>query len=437
MGIVNITPTGEKMTCLAGEKTKFQFSLANVSGGPLRVGLDVRVDGDAGTWLSVEGAIERDLSEGVSTTVNVEIAPPKNLLKPNDPDKTVTFRLRVYDAQNTETVEDSSTVSVVVQPGKEEDKKCLWCWLAPLIAVVVIGIGGIIWLVLQPDTYPDIVGKKASEEKIRLEDENYEISWFEVVSDKSPGIIVDQSPKAGEPLPKLEGNAAIPIDITISAITVTMPNIVGKSVADAELVLDTLGLVIGEILEQDSATRGLDSALVVGQEPEASTPILPGTKVNLLIPSQSVLIPNVAGFSYREAKTTLEQLGLRVRAQYVSTGQAELGVVISHNPLADTKAKIGSSITLKVEKTKVRIPNVVGKSPSAAIRELKNLGLKVKSVYRGRVIKNGDFKIIKQSIGAGKTVDIGKTITLTYPKAKSTILMHDFKIAPSVLFKVK
>lgn len=87
MGIVNITPSSEKMTCQAGESVSFPFSVSNISGGELRVGLDVRSDDGSLDWLSVDGSIERDLTEGVSTTVDVNVSPPQDLLSTDESDK--------------------------------------------------------------------------------------------------------------------------------------------------------------------------------------------------------------------------------------------------------------------------------------------------------------------------------------------------------------
>jgi len=212
--------------------------------------------------------------------------------------------------------------------------------------------------------------------------------------------------------------------------------VIGKTVSVAEAVLESHDLALGNIKEDESASRGLNSIKVISQSPNAGSPVLPGTKIDLVIPAQSKQVPSVVGFKYSEAQSALQELGFRTAMQTVSTGQADQGVIVSQKPLAGTKQKIGSSITLKVEKTKIRVPNVVGKVPSDAIRMIKAEGLKVKSRFDGRVMLKSAVKVAKQSPSQRKLVDIGATVTISYPKyglVQDMVVMRPTTMAMSVI----
>ena len=435
MGIVKITPAGEKISCRAGESTKFQFSVSNASGGPLRCGIDVRADGDAGKWLSVDGGVERDLSEGVDTTIHVKVAPPKNLLDANAPEQTYTFRLRVYDAQNTESAEDSATVSVVVKPAEKTEKKCLWCWLVPVIAAAVVVLGLSIWLLWPSAKVPELTGKVyTADVETQLMDQNFAISITEKPSDTEPGTILEQSPLAGEPVPKVAKGEQVPLSLSISAISVQVPKLVGKMVTDAEQALQAVGLKVGEIIEDASATRGLESAMVVAQNPEENTPVLPGSEINLTIPLQTIIVPAVTGLRFDEATQALEQIGLRVTMETRSTHQAQQGLITSQIPLAGAQAKVGSTIKVIVEKTIVTLPNVVGSSPQEAIAKLTNAGLKIKSTYEGRAAVGAAVKVASQSPRGSTNVDLGSTVTIVYPR-QGLVFTKEYLVPNAGLYK--
>ena len=83
MAIVKITPAGESITCKAGENAKFQFNISNATGKTLNYGVQLKTD-DSVDWLSLEGDIERKLDAASSTTIDINAAPPINLLDKKD-----------------------------------------------------------------------------------------------------------------------------------------------------------------------------------------------------------------------------------------------------------------------------------------------------------------------------------------------------------------
>lgn len=322
--------------------------------------------------------------------------------------------MRVYDAQNPETVEDSATVTVVIKPTKVEKENCLWCWLIPLIVVVLLGVGVAIWFLMKSDKMENFIGQDISAVEIAADEAGYVIQQplKAVISEEAPGTIVDQLPKPGE---ELSEEGKVELHLTVSAATVEVPKLVGQSLADAEVALQSLNLKLGKVVEDTNSSGNTGPVLIIGQTPDANTRVLPEAKIDLVIPSTFRDVPPVIGFKFGEAKNALEELGFRVNMQLVSTGQANQGLIVGQNPLPNTRKKIGSTITVKVEKTKIAVPNVVGKTPADAIKILKKKGFKVKTRYKGRAVLSKKIKVKDQS-PKNQKADLGSTVTITYPR---------------------
>ncbi|MCL2044772.1 MAG: penicillin-binding transpeptidase domain-containing protein [Oscillospiraceae bacterium] len=106
-------------------------------------------------------------------------------------------------------------------------------------------------------------------------------------------------------------------------INVDTPSIINCSIADAQVILDTMGfeyIVIG------------DGDVVTNQLPAPNAYVVSGTRVMLFadadIPVEPVLVPSLHGMSYGAAKDTLEAMGLFVRTSGApkSDNRAEVSV---------------------------------------------------------------------------------------------------------------
>lgn len=149
MAIVKITPATEAINCKAGEHSKFQFNISNTTGADILYGIQIRADDDVDVtaWLTVDGKIEHRLEANSTSTVEVNVAPPVDLLKEADGKKSFTFKLRIYDAKNPESTVDSPTVSVLVKPAVTKPKPFPWLWIVIILAVVIVVGGLAAWLV--------------------------------------------------------------------------------------------------------------------------------------------------------------------------------------------------------------------------------------------------------------------------------------------------
>jgi beta-lactam-binding protein with PASTA domain len=125
----------------------------------------------------------------------------------------------------------------------------------------------------------------------------------------------------------------------------TIPTVVGMTREQAEVVLETAGFSVGEIIEQVSQQpRGE----VVETRPAAGSQAPMPTPITLVLSGgPSVLrVPDLVGRSLGEARRLLEQIGLVVGD--VTTEGSGGSVVVGHVPEAGASVSAGSRVHLRV-----------------------------------------------------------------------------------------
>ncbi len=139
-------------------------------------------------------------------------------------------------------------------------------------------------------------------------------------------------------------------EVAIEAPPATVvPNVVGTTQSVAVEVITLVGLTVGDITQQYSAT--VPAGQVISQNPAASTSVPPGTAVDLVISSGSepVTVPNVVGTTQSVAEEAIALAGLNVGTiahQYSASIPAEQ--VISQDPAANTSVAPGTAVDLVV-----------------------------------------------------------------------------------------
>lgn len=125
----------------------------------------------------------------------------------------------------------------------------------------------------------------------------------------------------------------------------TVPTVIGMTREQAEVVLETAGFSVGEIIEQASQQpRGE----VVETRPAAGSQAPMPTPVALVLSGgPSVLrVPDLVGRSLAEARRLLEQIGLVV-GDVTSDGGGG-STVLGHSPEAGAAVSAGSRVNLRV-----------------------------------------------------------------------------------------
>ena len=290
-------------------------------------------------------------------------------------------------------------------------------------ALIVIGIvaalaliaGLIFALVPKSGTVPDVSGKTVAEATVLLQADGYTLgTTTEIYSDTvESGIVISTDPTAGSTLAQ---GGTVNLTVSKGKGQVSVPNVTGKSAAEAAAAIAKEGLTAVEGTAEYSST--VEEGKVIRTDPAAGSKVDAGSNVAYILSkgSETVEVPDVSGMTQKEAEAKLTSAGLTLGdvAEQESSKVSE-GDVISQNPSSGTKVAKGTSVKIVVSSGLAEPPDVEGKSEGDATDALKNAGYSVKTSYSSsESVKEG--YVISQS-RSGTTV----TITVsTGPKSSSS-----------------
>ncbi len=232
------------------------------------------------------------------------------------------------------------------------------------------------------------------------------------------GYVVDQSPNANREV--AEGSE---ISFTVSkgkepAATVTVPDLSGKSVDEAEKALNEQQLKgkAGGTENSDDVEAGK----VCRQDVAAGSSAKAGDTITYYVSLGvgEVTIPNVTGDSVADATAAMEERGFKVTTTEEYSDSTAEGLVIRTSPSKGNNAKKGDTITLVVSKgkedTSISVPNVVGMTYYNAKSTLVNAGF---SVSLGSGSDSGT--VTAQSISGRAEKGTSIVLTCTTPSSST------------------
>ncbi|MGZ4664215.1 MAG: Stk1 family PASTA domain-containing Ser/Thr kinase [Frankiaceae bacterium] len=198
--------------------------------------------------------------------------------------------------------------------------------------------------------------------------------------------------------------------------SVTVPDIVGATFADAQSRLRSAELQLGTVSYQQDATKQVNT--VLSQNPAANTSAHKNDKVDVVVNGTSgqVTIPSVVGQAVATATSQLQSLGLVVKTNQVDSGGAS-GTVTSCSPAPGTRVNKGSTVTLTYVASLVTVPDVVGLSQSAAEGQLASKGFSVNVQQRQATSNPG--VVLSQSPAGGTQQQRGSTVTIVVSQVVS------------------
>ena len=182
---------------------------------------------------------------------------------------------------------------------------------------------------------------------------------------------------------------------------VDMPNLVGKTQAEAEQMADDLGITL-EITEV--ASSDVEEGKVVSQDPEyTESKIEKGStiKINVSKGPEETEMVKLEGMKIEDARNTAESLGITLDEQTENSDTVEAGIIIRQDTAVGTLVKSGDTVVVHISAgvEKVRVPTVLGMDEGTAVATLKNAGLNPKVTYESNE-EEENGKVISQSIDA-------------------------------------
>lgn len=198
----------------------------------------------------------------------------------------------------------------------------------PLWFNILVGIGlmaaiffvfmlSLNWITHHGDakTVPSVTGKQLSDATTFLEDKGFEVMVEDSVYYDSlpPAVIIRQVPEA-DAVVKVNRTVYVTVNRTIPP-DVEMPNLIGYSYRNAQMVLSNLGLKIGDTTYRaDFAKNSILEQLYNGKNIVPGSKIRMGSSVSLVIGngigSEEIAVPKLVGLTFAEAKILLDANGL-------------------------------------------------------------------------------------------------------------------------------
>lgn len=162
------------------------------------------------------------------------------------------------------------------------------------------------------------------------------------------GSVISQSLNAGEKVPEGTG---IKLVISLGPAAIEMPDVVGKTITDAEQLLVAKGLVVTiEYVKDNSAKENS----VIKQSIKVGTSVKRGDAITLTVCSgkSTKEVANVVGKAEIDATKELKNQGFKVTVLENYDSKVEKGKVISQTPSAGSSQIEGTMISIYVSKGK-------------------------------------------------------------------------------------
>jgi eukaryotic-like serine/threonine-protein kinase len=194
---------------------------------------------------------------------------------------------------------------------------------------------------------PNVVGKTEVEASQAITAAGFVVNTKDVEDDKvEEGKVVRQSPAANS---KLAKGGQVTIEVSKGSGKVAVPDVKGKSEADARNTLQGAGFT--NVQSQQQNSDSVPAGSVINTEPGAGSQVATTEPVVLIVSSGAgkVTVPQVTNLSEDNARKALEQVGLKANVQDQTVANpAQDGVVITQAPNANAQVDKGATVTLFV-----------------------------------------------------------------------------------------
>ncbi len=200
---------------------------------------------------------------------------------------------------------------------------------------------------------------------------------------------------------------------------VKVPNVVGKTKAEAEKELNELGL--GFKVDEEKESNKYEAGTVSEQKTEPGKKVKKHTTIHVVVSSalvgNKIKVPDVSGMSEDDARSRLQQEGFKKIAtpQYEYSDSVAEGDVIGTTPAANAEATEDTEIVMRVSKgtEKKTVPNLIGMMDADAQSAILAEGLVVGSVGYEYNDDVPEGQVYAQSVDGGKKVAPGTAVGIS------------------------
>jgi len=226
--------------------------------------------------------------------------------------------------------------------------------------------------------------------------------------------VVGSDPSSGSSADK---NSVVTIFIGAGPTAVAVPDVRGKSVLEAQGILQDKGFQVdANTIPVD--TGKLAAGQVTGTIPKAGSEEPQGTVIQLQVATGNVIVPDVTGMSCDEATAKLKQKTLVATCQDSPSDQPQ-GQAFQSQPAAGATAPQNSPVTVLISSgpQQVTVPPVTNIDKNEAIRTLHDAGLKAAITQQVECTDPGlNNTVQSQDPAPGAQVDQGSSVTIVVLK---------------------
>ncbi len=236
-----------------------------------------------------------------------------------------------------------------------EDRRRRTVGYVLLAVLTVLAFAGFVWLLaslLGGDTtlvrtVPNVERQTFEEAKQQLEAHGLKARYAgDEHSDTMPkGRVLRQDPGAGQ---QVEDGDVVALTISLGPMSVSVPDIRGRSVEDAIAALRDAGLPVGD--QETQFSDDFPKGRVIATDPPTGESVTRGTPITLVVSAgeEQEIVPNVTGQLESEARFRLQDRGFRVLVSREFSDTVGRGRVIRQEPGGNVRVPKGSEVTIVV-----------------------------------------------------------------------------------------
>ncbi len=295
-------------------------------------------------------------------------------------------------------------------------KKPIWPWIVGLIVLLLIGGGVATYLLTRPQktTMPIVIKMTEAQAETTIQQRGLYSNVITQNSTYQSGTVIGQNPDGGTSLNK---GSTVVLTVSSGPQTTSVPNVEQLSRSEAVQQIEASGLKISSVRFEASSTVPAGDATrtypVYGQSVQR------GSSVILWV-SSGLTVPNVVGDDLGSAQSALAQFTVKTVNQTSTT--ATPNTVLSQTPSGGEAAPTNATVTLTIAQAPdtVRLPRVVGDTPTAATATLNGLGLNVNQASTPVHNPTNVGVVVQQNPGSTSVVKKNSTVTITVGVAASS-----------------
>jgi len=240
--------------------------------------------------------------------------------------------------------------------------------------------------------------------------EQVELAFSETVPKDS---VISTNPPLGS---SVDLRSTVTLTVSKGPAKVQVPNLLGKSEAEAKALLEQKGLKLGNSTQADTDDATL-TGKVIKSDPSGGDEVAGDSSVNIQIGAQPTGDPldDYSGRRVEDVENDLQSKGYKTqRANSVNDDDT----VTATNPPAGSRVPDGGTVTILTSSSgngqgTQRIPSVTGQTESQARNQLTSAGFTNIRVQRQQVSSaNQNGRVIQQSPGGGQNADTSTQVTI-------------------------